>query len=105
MPAPYRVIYSGVIREQLRRWGEEAKRLGFAQEYAEALRAINARLENEPLEWGDSLHSLPSLGLLICRGFHGAFYVSYGVDEANSLVYLRSFQSQPGHPLAGEQGG
>jgi hypothetical protein len=98
-PPPFRVTSSELLRKQLLRWGEVAKRIGLGEEYAAAIRRIYDRLSNDPVGWGDPLFPLRQLKLIVYRGFDPVMYVSYGVHAQERVVFLRSFLLVPGHPL------
>ncbi|HXG12959.1 MAG TPA: hypothetical protein VNK04_24590 [Gemmataceae bacterium] len=95
----YRVVYSEAVRERLRQLGEKARQAGLIERYAEALRVIEERLANRPLEWGDPLYSFPQLKLLICRGLYWVFAVEYAVHEGQRVVFLREYRLLPRNPL------
>lgn len=97
--APYRVVRSEKVRDQLRQWAETAKQLGFIDPYIDALRIIEEKLRREPLAWGDPLYRLPNLELLLCRGIYSIFLVEYGVQESKRLVFIKDYKLLPGHPL------
>lgn len=59
------------------------------------LRTMVDELERRPLEWGDPQFDLLELGLTVYRRLLGRFTVSYAVDPANRLVYLRDIAVLP----------
>jgi hypothetical protein len=87
---PYRVIYSENLRAQLREWGHEAVRLGCGLQYAEVLRTIDSKLVSEATTWGDPQFRQRHLQLVVYRGIHSVFRVSYAVHETEPLVFVRS---------------
>jgi len=95
----YRVVLSRRIREQLRRWGEQAAARGIESEYLDVLRTTSQRLTTAPLDWGDPLYRLPALNVQVYRGLTSIFYVYYAVDQANRIVYPSEFKLLPSHPL------
>jgi len=100
----YRVVRSEKVRNQLRQWAETANEMGLIDQYIDALKVIEEKLQKEPLAWGDPLYRLPHLGLLLCRGIHWIFLVEYGVDESKRLVVIKEYRLLPGHPLEGRRG-
>src|SRR5262249_11355646 len=96
---PFRVVYPERLREQLRRSGSEAVRLGVGARDAEALRAITGKRDREPLAWGDPQFRQRHFGLVIYRGLHSVFRVSYAVDESRRIVYVRPWEILPDRTL------
>jgi hypothetical protein len=97
--APYRVVCSEVLRQQLRQWGERAHRIGIGQEYAIALRDIWERLSNDPLTWGDPLFNLHHLDLLVFRALHPTLQVQYAIHQVERIVFVQSIVPRPGSPF------
>ena len=97
--SPYRVVCSERLRQQLRKWGEQALRTGIGQEYTDALKSIWERLSNDPLAWGDPLFNLHHLDLLVLRGLHPLFHVQYAVHQVGRIVFVQALLLRPGSPL------
>jgi hypothetical protein len=97
--APYRVVRSEAIRQRLKQWGEAAEKVGLIDTYAEALQAIEEKLVNEPLTWGDPLYPLRHLELMIHRGIYWVFVVEYGVHERERVVFIKEYRLLPNNPL------
>ena len=98
--SPYRVIYSGRIRQRVRTLGAEALRLGVGQEFVDALKVVTQKLASEPVEWGDPQYHLHVMGLLNCHRLYSIFHISYAVDEERRIVYLKGIEPRSGHSLA-----
>src|SRR5262249_61328788 len=88
---PYKVIHSGVIRDQLQRWAELAARAGVHAEYLGALRVIQENLERDPIGWGDPLYRARHLDLLICRRIYWFLRVTYGVHEEKRVGFIPAY--------------
>jgi hypothetical protein len=96
------VDYSGAILEKLRQYNQRSKALGIGGEYLTLIRAMNGRLETDPLTWGDPLYALEHLHLVIYRRIHGFLVIFYGADEANRRIFVNRIDALPGHSLAQE---
>lgn len=97
--ATYRVVASGAILQQLRRWADLARNRGVLEPYVQILKTIETNLRTRPLDWGDPLYRYQHLELSVCRGLHGYFLVEYGVHERERLVFVRQYRLVPGNPL------
>jgi hypothetical protein len=85
---PYRLVYPEAVRERIRDLGKRAKQLGLAPQFAAALRAIEGRLQSDPVEFGEPLRDFPETGLQERMGGLQHVYVRYGVDTSKRLVYV-----------------
>ena len=96
---PFKVSRSAAIFQQLRQWGERAKALGIASEYAAALRAIEEGLTRDPLDWGDPLYRVGSLHVVVCSRIFWNIKILYAVHEEKRLVFLISYELVLHNPL------
>jgi hypothetical protein len=96
----YRVVYPGVVREQLKSWVGKVKELGILSDYQAALKTINQNLANDPLGWGERSFTFPDATLIVCKAASQFLIVYYGVDEAKKIVYVAKIKPFPSHPLA-----
>jgi hypothetical protein len=85
---PFRVVYSGLCREETRQLLARASAKGRFTEVAQSVRGINTRLEWIPLDFGDPLRDLAHLGLQELVGTVPPLVVTYSVDEARRIVYV-----------------
>ena len=99
---PWRVSYSAQLIDQLTLCFERAMRFGLDQELFDALTYIYENLRIRPLEWGDPLHQLKHLNLLICHRLYEMIYITYGVHEKEHTVFIQHIRLIPGHPLSEE---
>ncbi|HEX5272483.1 MAG TPA: hypothetical protein VFW33_18425 [Gemmataceae bacterium] len=98
-PGPYRVVCPGVILQTLRRWAERAAAAGVQAEFAASLRFIQERLSTEPLAWGEERFTLPGRNVRVRHGARLFLHVSYGVDVAARVVFVRTFLLLPNAPF------
>ena len=87
--ASYKLVLTGDQRQQLKTWAERASALARGEEYLALLRTINRQLTTEPLVWGDPWYSLSQLALKVYHRACTPLHVSYAVDEARRVVYVR----------------
>jgi hypothetical protein len=99
---PYKVGRLAVVNEQIRQLGQRAKVLGLRQEVNDALLAVLAKLETEPLTWGDPQYATRHPGGFVLRGLHFPFIVRYAAFERERAVILLDLRVFPGHPLGAE---
>ena len=95
----FRTSYPGLIRERVRVWGREAQARGLFPALRDAVIAIDKRLREDPLVWGEALNRLHHLGLTVAVGFHDRIQVRFGVDEQRRVVHVTEMRLLPGHPL------
>jgi hypothetical protein len=98
----YQVIRSENTRTQLKEWGEVARELGLLDQYVASLKAIERKMQTEPLSWGDPVYPLSSLKLIIYRGIYWPFVVHYGVNEGKRLVFVKEYDLLPNNPFQAE---
>jgi hypothetical protein len=91
----YRIITSAKVMQQLRDCQRQAEGEGLIQEFRGALMEVATHLRTDPLEWGDPQFRLHALDLLVCHRVLRRFHVSYALDQANRLVYLRELLLVP----------
>jgi hypothetical protein len=89
---PYRVVYPEVVRHGLLRASERAAELGLQPDFLAAAKAVEARLQSDPLEFGEPLYTLRHAGLEVRAGAFNLLGVRYGVDRARRLVYVVEFK-------------
>jgi hypothetical protein len=99
---PYKVGRLAVVNEQIRQIGQRANRLGMRQEVEDALLAVVAKLETEPLTWGDPEYATRQPGGLVLRGLHFPLIVRYAAFEHEHAVIILDLRVFPGQPLGGE---
>jgi hypothetical protein len=68
----------------------------------DALETIVAKLETEPLAWGDPEYATKQQGGLVLRGLLFPFIVRYVTFEQQRVVCILKIQVFPGHPLEAE---
>ena len=101
-PRPYKVGRLALVNEQIRQIGHRAKPLGMRQEIEDVLLAVVAKLETEPLTWGDPQYATRHPGGLVLRGLHFPLIVRYAAFEHERAVIILDMRVFPGHPLGGE---
>jgi hypothetical protein len=85
---PYRVVYSGLCRDETRRLLGQAKAKGKFDEIAQAIREVDERLHWIPLDFGEPVQDLVHLGVKVHVGVISPLVVRYGVDEVRRVVYV-----------------
>jgi hypothetical protein len=100
MSSPFRVVFSEATRRQLLQCYQGASTPHLAARVLEAARAILARLESDPLEFGEPLRRLHELQLEKRVGAERPLVVTYAVDEQRRLVYVTAVHrlEEPGSP-------
>jgi hypothetical protein len=101
--ASYKLVLSAEQHQQLKTWAERAAVVGKTVEYLAALKTILHQLAMEPLVWGDPWYRLSQLGLQIYHRACAPLHVSYGVDPARRIVYIKRFTSFSGSGLEKDQ--
>jgi hypothetical protein len=84
-PVPYRVEYSGRVREELRRLAARAVNSGVGQPFFAAIREIDQRLRLYP-QFGQPLRDLHQKPLQIWIGVVPPLVVQYILDEERREV-------------------
>lgn len=85
---PYRVVYSGLCRDEVKNLLARAKAKGRFGEVSQAIRDINTRLKWIPLDFGEPLQTLTHLGLKTHIGVIAPLVVRYGVDGERRIVHV-----------------
>jgi hypothetical protein len=85
---PYRVVYSGLCRDQARQLLARAAAKGRFAEVAQAVRGIDTRLQWIRLDFGEPLRDFFQMGIKEHIGVHAPLVVKYAVDEARHTVYV-----------------
>lgn len=86
-PVPYRVIYTGHVREKLRSLLAKAKANGQLQKALDALKEIDRRLHVYP-QFGESRRDLQALDATMWCGTVPPLVVDYVIDEEHRLVFV-----------------
>jgi hypothetical protein len=85
---PYRVVYSGECREEIRHLLVQARGKGRLAEIAQAIRDAETRLAWIPLDFGEPLRDLVAMRLQVFIGTIPPLVIEYAVAEARRLVYV-----------------
>lgn len=103
-PVPrFNVALPPAQRDQLKKWAEQAARLGRRADFLDALRGMTERLELIPDDWGDPLFGYVHINAEEYRGMiSGWWFVWYGVDVDARQVFVRRLLPAPGSPLTAE---
>lgn len=94
-PLRYTIHMSGLIGKWLKATHRQQAEAGKGKAFVAALRRIVARLESEPLVFGEPRYRLPALQLLVRQGAVLPLVVNYAVHEVQPLVYIRGFSLLP----------
>jgi hypothetical protein len=98
-PIQYRVDMEATARHQFKRLAQLAKETGQHQQLARQLNAIYRELRNTPLGWSEPYIEYVHLGMKLCIGFFESLCVTFGVDEKNHIVIIKSIRPIKGHFL------
>jgi hypothetical protein len=93
--SPFQVMISDAIAEAIRQLQRQTSREGRGPGVLQAVRMVDARLPNEPTEFGEPLYRLPALRLQVRCAAVGPLYVDFGVCEDRSLVFIKSVKLLP----------
>jgi hypothetical protein len=86
-PAPYRVVYSEYVRNELRALLARAKANGQGKQAVDAAREINRRLHLYP-QFGEPRRDLKTLGATMGSGTVPPLVLEYAIDEERRLVFV-----------------
>jgi hypothetical protein len=95
----YRLDFGQAVRNELRVLASRATRKGLLASLTAALRDMVQHLEVDPADWGDPVRLYPVFGWLLYQRAVTPLHVSYGVDEGNKIVYIKSIRPFPGGGL------
>jgi hypothetical protein len=98
-PAPYRVLSSEQLRDQLRVLLTRAVAAGVGPRVAVALRVIANRLAAVPTDWGAPLDRIRTGGFDVYQALHDGLHVLYAVREDVRSVWPVRVTPSHGHPL------
>src|SRR5262249_29206731 len=101
-PARFRVTFNELLRQRVREYTQRAHDSGFGQRFLAEMQEIVERMATDPLNWGDPIYTLHSLGLQMFHRIHSGIHVEYGVNEPARVVFVRRVEPTTGHPLAEE---
>jgi hypothetical protein len=85
---PYRVVYSGLCRDETRHLLARAAATSRFAEVASTVRGIDRQLHWIPLDFGEPLQDYIHLGIKEHIGVVAPLVVKYGVDDARRVVYV-----------------
>jgi len=91
----YRLEFSGVIRQELRKLLRRAVWQGRGPQFREALRTIFHRLARDPNEFGEPLYRLANLRLHVRHAAVGPLVVHFAVHESRPLVFIKAVDLLP----------
>lgn len=97
---PFKVELLGRALLQLRALTARAAQRGMRDQFLASFRRIVQQLETDPISWGDHTWSYKAAELEEYHRLYEMLSVRYGVDEANSVVYLKDLKAVLSHPLA-----
>jgi hypothetical protein len=95
-PVPYRVVYSGRVRTDLRALMDRALALNRGRAVADAVKAIDTRLRIYP-QFGQPLRELATEEETLWVGTVPPLVVHYVIDDERRLVFVvHPFKPLPG---------
>ena len=97
--SPYRVDYSGSMKDQLKSLLWKAGQAGLSDRIRNLIREIEGHLELHPTTWGDPSYRLHKLGITIYARIFDQMLVLYGVHDTENIVWLTRITPVLGHSL------
>jgi hypothetical protein len=94
-PAPYRVVYSKSVRNDLKELLGRAKASGCGRQALDAVKKIDDLLHVHP-QFGEPIRDLEALGATVCVITIPPFVLQYLLDESQRLVsVVNPFRALP----------
>lgn len=91
----YRVGFSGLIQQELRRLLRRAVREGRGPQFLEALRTILHRLSSDPKDLGEPLYHLTTLRLQVRQVAKAPLVVDFADHDDYRLVFIKTVALMP----------
>jgi hypothetical protein len=85
---PYQVSRMPAVTTQIRELWERAVLRGFEREFRRWLLRAVARLQTNPLLWGDPEYHPKKEGSVVRHGILGSLYLQYAVYEVERVVII-----------------
>jgi hypothetical protein len=89
-------------KEQIRYLRDVADLIGSRESLHRTMTLIESALLGSPREWGDPIHNLSGLDMVVYRRFFAELVIVYAVHETRPLVWLHSIEPGPDHLLFGD---
>ncbi len=103
-PGPFRVVYSGVVLEEIRALAVKAAARDRGDEFAFNLRTMQAQLTADPQGWGDPAYNLRHLNWTVYDRAYGMLAIRYAVDPVERVVHVVKVRPLATHPFGGGPG-
>lgn len=84
----YRLLNSKAINDEFQRLYDLARSQRRIVYVLLTAKELTARLQNDPLDFGEPSYTLKSVGLLVRYGAHGPWSVQFAVDESAKYVHI-----------------
>lgn len=91
----YDVELSGAVARSIRKLQRRASQAGFGDLVLAAFRQIVARLESDPLDFGEPLYRLPALRMNVRSAAVRPLIVDFSVCEDRPTVFINRFNFLP----------
>ena len=98
-PQPFRVTFSEIVLDDLKRLLAEAATAGVQNRMARALLEIEGRLELHPRTWGDPVRRLQFANMTRYHRVHDELAIEYAVHDSEPLVWITDITPVLAHPL------
>ena len=95
MPPPFHIVYSKAIVAKIKELHVLAKEMDMEEIFLAALRVFDARLTQDPMEFGDPAFTLSLMDLKIYYRIVKPLVVYWGVNEKKSLVFMKTIELWP----------
>jgi hypothetical protein len=96
----YEVDHLPQVVRQIGELNKKAIAAGIKSEYVAALENMVAKLQNEPVEWGDPEWHPKKAGSSVRHGISDLLFVQYAVFELERKVLILKIKAMPSSPLA-----
>jgi hypothetical protein len=96
----YKVDRIPAVNQEMRALAQRAKARRIHDSYGDALRQMLARLQDDPLEWGDPENNTQHPGGITCHGIVWPVLVRFNVYQAEQIVMIIDITPLPKTPLA-----
>ena len=86
----YRVVFSGLVQQEINNLIAEADSDGSGAEVRQALATVLHRLENDPFRFGELKGTLPSLNLTMHVAPIRPLVVHFGIHRQLRIVFVKT---------------
>lgn len=99
---PWRLSTPPHLVARIRQWIDRATEFGIRDAFVNTITDIHEGLRSSPHTWGDPVHRLRSIKLLMCHRIYRMVHTTYGIHDEARIVFVKTMSIVGNHPLAGE---